>query len=64
MAKIAGLKMYTAYRLQYGFDAISVMLANLYGPSENFGLENSHVLPALMRRFHEARINGDSQVMV
>ncbi len=64
IAKIAGLKMCAAYRRQYGFDAISVMPTNLYGPGDNFGLENSHVLPALMRRFHEARINGDSQVVV
>lgn len=64
IAKIAGLKMCAAYRRQYGFDAISVMPTNLYGPGDNFGLENSHVLPALMRRFHDAKKNGDSQVSV
>jgi len=64
IAKIAGLKMCAAYRRQYGFDAISVMPTNLYGPGDNFGLENSHVLPALMRRFHDAKLNGDDQVTV
>ena len=55
VAKIAGIKMCQAYRKQYGFDAISVMPTNLYGPGDNFDLENSHVLPALMRKFHEAK---------
>jgi GDP-L-fucose synthase len=55
IAKIAGIKMCQAYRRQYGFDAISVMPTNLYGPGDNFDLENSHVLPALMRKFHEAK---------
>jgi len=64
IAKIAGLKMCAAYRRQYGFDAISVMPTNLYGPGDNFGLENSHVLPALMRRFHDAKVNKDEQVTV
>ncbi len=64
IAKIAGLKMCAAYRRQYGFDAISVMPTNLYGPGDNFGLENSHVLPALMRRFHEAKMNQDERVTV
>jgi GDP-L-fucose synthase len=64
IAKIAGLKMCAAYRRQYGFDAISVMPTNLYGPGDNFGLENSHVLPALMRRFHEAKLNKDDKVTV
>jgi GDP-L-fucose synthase len=54
VAKIAGIKMCQAYRRQYGFDAISLMPTNLYGPGDNFDLENSHVLPALMRKFHEA----------
>jgi GDP-L-fucose synthase len=54
IAKIAGLKMAEAYRSQYGFDAISLMPTNLYGPGDNFDLQNSHVLPALMRKFHEA----------
>lgn len=64
IAKIAGLKMCAAYRRQYDFDAISVMPTNLYGPGDNFGLENSHVLPALIRRFHEAKKNGDEEVSV
>jgi len=64
IAKIAGLKMCAAYRRQYGFDAISVMPTNLYGTGDNFGLVNSHVLPALMRRFHEAKVNGDNKVTV
>lgn len=55
LAKIAGIKMCQAYRSQYGFDAISAMPTNLYGPGDNFHPENSHVLPALMRRFHEAK---------
>jgi GDP-L-fucose synthase len=53
-----------AYRKQYGFDAISVMPTNLYGPGDNFDLENSHVLPALMRKFHEARESGAESVPV
>ena len=56
IAKIAGLKMAAAYREQYGFAAISLMPTNLYGPGDNFDLETSHVLPALIRRFHEAKI--------
>jgi len=55
VAKIAGIKMCQAYRKQYGFDAISVMPTNLYGPGDNFDLETSHVLPALIRKFHEAK---------
>lgn len=55
VAKIAGIKMCQAYRKQYGFDAISLMPTNLYGPGDNFDLENSHVLPALIRKFHEAK---------
>jgi GDP-L-fucose synthase len=55
IAKIAGLKMCQAYKRQYGFNAISVMPTNLYGPGDNFDLQNSHVLPALMRKFHEAK---------
>jgi GDP-L-fucose synthase len=57
IAKIAGLKMCQAYRAQYGFDATSVMPTNLYGPRDNFNLENAHVLPALIRRIHEAKVN-------
>jgi len=64
VAKIAGLKMCAAYRKQHGFDAISVMPTNLYGPGDNFGLENSHVLPALMRRFHDAKVNSKDNVSV
>ena len=56
VAKIAGLKMCQAYRRQYGFDAISVMPTNLYGPGDNFDLRSSHVLPALIRKFHEAKM--------
>lgn len=62
VAKIAGIKMCQAYRRQYGFPAISLMPTNLYGPGDNFSLENSHVLPALIRKFHEARIQGQPQV--
>jgi len=62
IAKIAGIKMCQAYRRQYGFDAISLMPTNLYGPGDNFNLENSHVLPALIRKFHEAKIANAPQV--
>ena len=62
IAKIAGLKMAEAYRSQYGFDAISVMPTNLYGPGDNFDLQSSHVLPALIRKFHEAKLAGASTV--
>jgi len=55
IAKIAGIKMCQAYRTQYGFNAISLMPTNLYGPNDNFDLESSHVLPALIRKFHEAK---------
>ena len=64
IAKIAGLKMCQAYRRQYGFDAISAMPTNLYGPGDNFSLQNSHVLPALLRKFHEAKEAGAAQVEV
>jgi GDP-L-fucose synthase len=64
IAKIAGIKMCQAYRRQYGFDAISLMPTNLYGPGDNFDLQNSHVLPALLRKFHEARMRGDEEVVV
>ena len=57
VAKIAGLRMARAYRQQYGFNAISLMPTNLYGPGDNFHPENSHVMPALIRRFHEAKVN-------
>jgi len=64
IAKIAGLKLCQAYRRQYGFNAISLMPTNLYGPGDNFDLKNSHVLPALIRRFHEARERGDTTFSV
>ena len=64
VAKIAGIKMCQAYRRQYGFNAISLMPTNLYGPGDNFDLQNSHVLPALIRRFHEARERGDATMSV
>ena len=64
IAKIAGIKMLQAYRRQYGFDGISLMPTNLYGPGDNFHPENSHVVPALMRRFHEARLSGVPEVIV
>jgi len=64
IAKIAGLKMCQAYRRQYGFNAITLMPTNLYGPGDNFDLQNSHVLPALIRRFHEAKQRGDAEVVV
>ena len=58
IAKIAGIKMCQAYRRQYGFNAISLMPTNLYGPGDNFDLETSHALPALIRKFHEAKVTG------
>ena len=64
IAKIAGLKLCQAYRRQYGFNAIAAMPTNLYGPGDNFNLETSHVLPALIRRFHEAKRRGDASVTV
>ena len=64
IAKIAGLKMCQAYRRQYGFDAICAMPTNLYGPGDNFDLTSSHVLPALIRKFHEAKLRGDSEVVI
>jgi GDP-L-fucose synthase len=64
IAKIAGIKLAQAYRRQYGFNAISVMPTNLYGPGDNFNLANSHVLPALIRKFHEARAAGEPEVIV
>ena len=64
VAKIAGIKMCQAYRRQYGFDAISAMPTNLYGPGDNFHPEDGHVLPALIRRFHEAKEAGAAEVAV
>jgi GDP-L-fucose synthase len=64
IAKIAGIRMVQAYRQQYGFDGICLMPTNLYGPNDNFDLDGSHVLPALIRKFHEAKINGDVEVVL
>jgi GDP-L-fucose synthase len=64
IAKIAGIKMCDAYRAQYGCNFISVMPTNLYGYNDNYHPQNSHVLPALIRRFHEAKINGLSSVTI
>jgi GDP-L-fucose synthase len=64
IAKIAGIRMVQAYRQQYGFSGISLMPTNLYGPGDNFDLANAHVLPALMRRFHEARLERAPEVKV
>jgi GDP-L-fucose synthase len=62
IAKIAGIKMCEAYRAQYGCDFISVMPTNLYGPNDNYDLENSHVLPAMIRKFQEAKERGDASM--
>lgn len=64
IAKIAGIKMCQAYRSQYGCNFISLMPTNLYGPNDNYDLEKSHVLPALLRKFHEAKINNVPQVTI
>ena len=64
IAKIAGIKLCESYNRQHGTDFRSVMPTNLYGPNDNFHPENSHVIPALMRRFHEAKINNDKEVTV
>ncbi len=64
IAKIAGIKLCQAYRTQYGRDWISAMPTNLYGPGDNYDLETSHVLPALLRKFHEAKKSGASEVVV
>ena len=64
LAKIAGLKMCEFFNKQYGTNYISVMPTNLYGPYDNFHPENSHVMPALIRRFHEAKVNGAKEVVV
>ncbi|WP_306168710.1 GDP-L-fucose synthase [Halomonas sp. MMSF_3323] len=64
IAKIAGIKLCESYNRQYGRDYRSVMPTNLYGPHDNFHQENSHVIPALLRRFHEAKLNGASEVSV
>jgi len=62
VAKIAGIKMCQAYRKQYGFNAISLMPTNLYGPGDNYHPENSHVMAAMIRRFHEAKQNNSAEV--
>ena len=64
IAKIAGIKMCDAYRSQYGCNFISVMPTNLYGPNDNYSLETSHVLPALIRKFHEAKLKRDPSVIM
>lgn len=64
IAKIAGIKLCDAYRDQYGCNFISVMPTNLYGPNDNYDLNNSHVLPALIRKFHEAKKNGTKEVLM
>ncbi|MGO4682974.1 GDP-L-fucose synthase family protein [Hyphomicrobium sp. 2TAF46] len=64
VAKIAGLKLCEAYRSQYGADFIAVMLTNLYGPGDNFHLDTSHVIPALLRKAHEAKISGAATVSI
>lgn len=64
IAKIAGIKLCENYRAQYDCDFISVMPTNLYGPHDNYDLNNSHVLPALLRKFHEAKENGDATVEI
>jgi GDP-L-fucose synthase len=64
IAKIAGIKMCEAYRAQYGSDFISVMPTNLYGPGDNYHPEHSHVVAALIRRFHEAKVSGAAEVAV
>ncbi len=64
IAKIAGIKLCQAYRRQYGCDFVSAMPTNLYGPGDNFDLTSSHVLPALMRKFHEAKLAGSQQVEI
>jgi len=64
IAKIAGIKMCEAYRSQYGCNFISAMPTNLYGPNDNYDLNNSHVLPALIRKFHTAKVNAASEVEI
>ncbi len=64
IVKIAGIKMCESYNLQYGTNFISVMPTNLYGPNDNFDLETSHVLPALIRKIHEAKLRGDNEVEI
>ena len=63
IAKIAGIEMCQSYKKQYGFNAISIMPTNLYGPNDNFSLENSHVLAALIRKFHDAKMKNQNSVI-
>ena len=64
IAKIAGIKLIQAYRKQYGHDWISAMPTNLYGPGDNYDLNNSHVLPAMIRKFHDAKVNNVDEVIL
>ena len=64
IAKIAGIRLCQSYRKQYGCNFISGMPTNLYGPNDNYDLENSHVLPALLRKFHEAKVSGKDEVVI
>jgi len=64
IAKITGIELCKFYRRQYGCDFISAMPTNLYGPGDNFNLETSHVMPALIRKFHEAKVSGEKQVVM
>jgi GDP-L-fucose synthase len=64
IAKVAGLKMCQAYRRQYDFNAVCMMPTNLYGPGDNFDLQGSHVLPAMIRKFHEAKVEGSTEVLL
>jgi GDP-L-fucose synthase len=64
IAKIAGIKLCSAYKRQFGCDFISAMPTNLYGPNDDFDLDTAHVLPALMRKFHEAKLRGETKVVV
>jgi GDP-L-fucose synthase len=64
IAKIAGIKLCQSYRRQYGANFISAMPTNLYGPNDNFDLESSHVLPALIRKFHDAKVEGIREVEI
>jgi GDP-L-fucose synthase len=64
IAKIAGIKLCDAYRAQYGCNFISVMPTNLYGPNDNYDLENAHVLPTFIRKFHEAKLSGAKEVVI
>ncbi len=64
IAKISGIKLCEAYRDQYGCNFISAMPTNLYGPNDNYNLQNSHVLPAMIRKFHNAKVNGQKEVIL